>query len=387
MNATEIGMIQCFFSVHSLLHGCEGVLRSLLLCLCLISLTTCRSGAPVFSDVKWQNDVKTVAPDLLYAPHYKDGKFFNPWMPMEQGGLARFLSWKLSARNAYTAEEKDAMPEFVPGLKARIDELPTDADFIAWIGHTTFLIRAGGEFWLTDPMFSHRALLPRRHTPPALSLSEVNALKGRMNIVISHNHYDHFDKASLAALPRDARVFVPLGLGAPVAAAGKSRGSEMDWWQTLDLGNGTTLVCLPAQHWSSRISQGTNETLWASFLLITPNATIYIGGDSGYFIGYKEFGKKFPGIDYALISVGAYHPRWFMHYAHLDVREAIQATEDMGAKYLIPAHWGAFQLGDEPIGYPLVDLKRTLEASSFDASRTLIMGIGELIRIPGRDMQ
>ena len=231
-------------------------------------------------------------------------------------------------------------------------------------------------------MFSDRALLPKRHTPPGLSLSEVNALKGRLNIVISHNHYDHFDKASLAALPEDARVFVPLGLGASVAATGKKKVAEMDWWQTLDFGNGTMLVCLPAQHWSRRISQGTNETLWASYLLITPNATIYIGGDSGYFIGYREFGKKYPGIDYALISVGAYHPRWFMHYTHLDVKEALQATEDLGAKYLIPAHWGAFQLGDEPSGYPLIDLKRTLKASGFDVSRALIMGIGQLMRIP-----
>ena len=359
-------------------------MRSLLLCLCLISLAACRSGTPVFSDSKWQNDVNAISPDLLYAPHFKNGKFFNPWMPMAQGGLARFLRWKLSARNIYTAEEKNAMPEIVSGLKSRIDALPADADFIAWIGHTTFLIRTGGEYWLTDPMFSDRALLPKRRTAPALSLSEMNALKGRLNIVVTHNHYDHFDKASIEALPEDARVFVPLGLGASVAAAGKSHVAEMDWWQTLDFGNGTTLVCLPAQHWSRRIWQGTNETLWASFLLITPNATIYIGGDSGYFMGYREFGKKFPGIDYALISVGAYQPRWFMHYAHLDVREALQAVEDMGARYLIPAHWGAFQLGDEPIGYPLLDLKRTLNESGFDASKALIMGIGQLIEIPDK---
>ena len=139
-------------------------MRYLLLCLCLISLTLADPNTPVFSDSKWQNDVKTISPDLLYAPHYKDGKFFNPWMPMEQGGLARFLSWKLSARNTYTAEEKNAMPEIVSGLKSRIDELPADADFIAWIGHTTFLIRTGGEYWLTDPMFSDRALLPKRRT-------------------------------------------------------------------------------------------------------------------------------------------------------------------------------------------------------------------------------
>jgi N-acyl-phosphatidylethanolamine-hydrolysing phospholipase D len=362
-------------------------LRFFLLCLSFIGLAACRSGAPVFSDAKWQNDVNAASPDLLYAPHFKDGKFFNPWMPMEHAGLARFLRWKLSARNAYTAEEKNAMPEVIPGLKARIDALPADADFIAWIGHATFLIRARGEYWLTDPMFSDRALLPKRRAPPALSLSEMNALKGRLNIVISHNHYDHFDKASLEALPAYARVFAPLGLGASLAARERALVSEMDWWQTIDFGNGSFLVCLPAQHWSKRLFQGTNETLWASFLLITPNATIYIGGDSGYFMGYREFGKKYPGIDYALISVGAYHPRWFMHYAHLDVREALRATEDMGAKYLIPAHWGAFQLGDEPIGYPLVDLKRTLNESGFDASRALIMGTGQLIRIPGKGFQ
>jgi len=347
-----------------------------------MGLAACRPGTPVFSDAKWHNDVKTASPDLLYAPHYKDGRFFNPWMPMEQGGLARFLNWKLSARNAYTAEEKAAMPEVLPGLKSRIDELPKDADFIAWIGHTTFLIRVRGEFWLTDPMFSERALLPKRLTPPALSLSEMNMLEGRVNIVISHNHYDHLDKASLAALSDDVRVFAPLGLGATVISEGKSRVMEMDWWQSIDCGNGTTLICLPAQHWSRRISQGTNTTLWASFLLITPNATIYFGGDSGYFMGYREFGKKFPGIDYALIATGAYHPRWFMHYAHLDMTEAIQAFEDLGAEYFIPTHWGTFQLGDEPPGYPLVDLRRIIQNKGLDASKALVMNIGDLIRIP-----
>lgn len=358
-----------------------------MLSLFLINLTGCSYNPPVFSDTKWQKDVKNTSPDLLYAQHYKDGKFFNPWMPMEHGGLARLLRWKLSARNAYTAEEKNAMPEFVSGLKTRIDELPADADFIAWIGHTTFLISAGGELWLMDPMFSDRALLPKRHTPPALSLSEVCALKGRLNIVISHNHYDHFDEASLYGLPEDARFYVPLGLKEAVESTGKKNVVEMDWWQTIDFGNKTSLVCLPAQHWSKRLFQGTNETLWASFLLKTENTTIYFGGDSGYFMGYREFGRKYPGIDYALISVGAYHPRWFMHYAHLDVREAFQAVEDMGAKYLIPAHWGAFQLGDEPIGYPLIDLKRTMKEPGFDASKALIMDIGQVIRVPAKGPQ
>lgn len=328
--------------------------------------------------------MNAVNPDLLYAPHMKDGKFFNPWMQMTHAGLGRLVKWKLSARNSYSQEEKDAMPGFIPDLKNRIDEMDGD-DFIAWIGHTTFLICIGGEFWLTDPMFSDRALLPKRQTPPALSLSEMNALKGRLNVVISHNHYDHFDTASINGLPDDARFYVPLGLKRTVEDIGKKTVTEMDWWQTIDRGNGTSLVCLPAQHWSKRLSQGTNETLWASFLLKTSNVTIYFGGDSGYFMGYREFGKKYPGIDYALISVGAYHPRWFMYHAHLNVSEGLQAFEDMGAKYWIPAHWGAFQLGDEPVGYTLVDLKRTMKESGFDDSKTLIMDIGQLIRIPKND--
>jgi L-ascorbate metabolism protein UlaG (beta-lactamase superfamily) len=141
---------------------------------------------------------------------------------------------------------------------------------------------------------------------------------------------------------------------------------------------------LPAQHWSRRISQGIDTTLLASFLLVTPNATIYYGGDSGYFIGYKEIGKVYPGIDYALLPVGAYHPRWFMHYAHMDIKEVLQAFGDLNAKYFIPSQWGTFQLGNEPIGYPIIDLKRTMTEQGFDASRAIIMNLGEIIPIKSR---
>jgi L-ascorbate metabolism protein UlaG (beta-lactamase superfamily) len=141
------------------------------------------------------------------------------------------------------------------------------------------------------------------------------------------------------------------------------------------------IVCLPTQHWSRRISQGIDTTLWAGFILIAPNATIYYGGDSGYFIGFKEIGKLYPGIDYALMPVGAYHPRWFMHYAHMDIQEVLQAFDDLGAKHLIPTQWGTFQLGNEPIGYPIIDLERTVKRQGFDSSKVIIMDLGEIIPI------
>ena len=358
-------------------------LKIIILFVCPIFLSTCLLKAPTFDEVKWRNEVSHQDSAMLYAPHFKDGKFYNPWMPMDRSGLGRVLKWKLTQKDEYTDEEKSFMPGFMADLKGRIEKMPGE-DFITWIGHATFLIRINGEYWLTDPIFSERALLPKRKTPPAISLDEIKELDGRLNIIISHNHYDHYDKPSISGLPGDVRIYVPLGLKESVEGLNKQYVTEMDWWQTIDLGNGSKLVCLPAQHWSRRISQGIDTTLWASFLLITPNATVFYGGDSGYFIGYKEIGKLYPGIDYALLPVGAYQPRWFMHYAHMDIKEVLQAFGDLNAKYFIPSQWGTFQLGNEPIGYPIIDLKRTMTDRGFDASRAIIIDLGEIIPVKPR---
>jgi L-ascorbate metabolism protein UlaG (beta-lactamase superfamily) len=136
------------------------------------------------------------------------------------------------------------------------------------------------------------------------------------------------------------------------------------------------------QHWSRRIGQEINTTLWASFLLITPTVRVYFGGDTGYFIGYQEFGRKYPGIDYALLPTTAYHPRWFMHYAHMDVDEALEAFRELGARVMIPQQWGTFHLGDEPVGYPAVELERKIAERRLDPARYRIMNLGEILAIP-----
>ena len=146
---------------------------------------------------------------FCYAPHLKDGRYFNPWMPMQKG-FSDFLRWQLSEKTPYSPEEGNAIPVVVPNLHERIRSSPDD--FIAWIGHASFLIRINGEYWITDPIFSERALLPKRKTPPGLSLDEFVALPGKKNVMISHNHYDHLDSESIRRLPADTRVYVPLGL-------------------------------------------------------------------------------------------------------------------------------------------------------------------------------
>jgi len=312
-------------------------------------------ASPDFDEIAWRNKVEAAKTNDLHAPHYKDGKFFNPWMPMEEKSLLQLLKWKLSPARHYTDEEKEYLPAVIPGAATRLKTMP-DGDFILWVGHATFLIRL------------------------AINQEDLRNLgAGKLNVIISHNHYDHLDRKTLEALPDNTRFFVPLGMKEFLTNLGKEDVVEMDWWQTANAGRKTQIVCLPAQHWSRRIGQPANTVLWASFMIVSPRITIFFGGDSGYFIGYREISRRYPGIDYALMPVTAYHPRWFMHYSHMDIDENIDAFEDLKARYFIPTQWGTFHLGDEPAGFPGLELKRKITAEGLDPSRFLIMDIGQVL--------
>ena len=342
--------------------------------------SSCSLTPPSFDEAAWRAEVRSADPALLYAPHFKDERFFNPWMPNEDKGFFSVLRWRLTASQEYTEEEKTYLPRVVEGAKALILAMP-QGDFILWVGHATFLIRLNGEYWLTDPMFSERAVVVKRKTAPGITIEALKEVVPNLRVIITHNHYDHLDKSSIESLPENTKVFVPMGLKEYVQDMDKRDVTEMDWWQETHLGNGITLVCLPMQHWSRRFGQGPSETLWASYMLITPKATIYLGGDTGYFIGYKEIAKRYPKIDYALLPTTAYHPRWFMHYNHMNVDEAIEAFNDLNARYMIPQQWGTFHLGDEPPGYSILELKRKIAERRLDASRFIILDVGEILPI------
>lgn len=336
---------------------------------------------PDFDETLWKSKVKAAKISDLYAPHTKNNTFFNPWMPMEEKSFLTLLKWKLSAKQKYTREERELKPAIFPHPLKTLKALPRE-DFILWVGHATFLLRLGNTMWLTDPMFSDRALLPRRKVPPALSINDISEIASpHLNVIVSHNHYDHLDAASIKGLPENTRFYVPLGFKEFLTGLGRRNVVEMDWWQDRDLGEGGSVVCLPAQHWSRRIGQRMNGSLWASFLLITPRETVYFGGDSGYFIGFSEIGRCYPGIDYALMPTTAYHPRWFMHYAHMNIDEALDAFEDLKARYFIPAQWGVFHLGDEPPGAPIIELKKKIVERRLDPSRFIIPGIGQTLTL------
>jgi len=374
------------YYVYIVGHQHEGLKRMnlriyILVVLFTLSLSSCVDNPVHFDEAQWRSEVEKQSIQKLYAPHFKEGKYFNPWMPIERGSFWELLKWRLSRKVRYTDEERAFKATVISHLSDRIKALP-DVDFISWVGHGTFLMRIRGEYWLTDPIFSKRAFIPKRVTPPAINADELKELTDRVNVIISHNHYDHLDAKSIGSLPEKSRIFVPRGLGEYVASIHNYDVRELDWWESIDLKGGVKLVCLPAQHWSRRIGQGVNSTLWASYMLITPETKIYFGGDSGYFVGYREIGRHFTNIGYALLPITAYHPRWFMHYAHMNAQEVVSAFSDLGAKYFIPTQWGTFNLGDNPPGYPALDLKRVIQEKNRDPSRFIIMDIGQIRMIP-----
>lgn len=335
---------------------------------------------PGFDERVWRQEVESQKISRLYDDHYRDGEYFNPWVDVTKP-FSDLLRWRFSEKQPYTEQETTYLPDIRTDTMERIRAMK-QSDFIIWIGHDSFLIKTGEQVWLTDPMFSKRALLPARKTPPGMTAQQINDLFPKVNVIISHNHYDHLDEESIRDLSGAYVYYVPVGLAETLRDwQPDARIVEMDWWQQRTLEKGYELHCLPAQHWSRRAFDGENTSLWASFMVISPNLTVYFGGDSGYFMGYREIGRKYSRIDYALIPTTAYHPRWFMHKSHMNIEEAILAFEELGAGIFIPTQWGTFHLGDEPVGYPILDLKRTIKARNLDRARFLILDIGELAEL------
>jgi L-ascorbate metabolism protein UlaG (beta-lactamase superfamily) len=341
------------------------------LCSCLLSPQN-------FDEKAWRLRVEQQAPAALYAVHERDGRYFNPWLEMEKGRFEEFLRWRLTRRTVYSEEQESYLPEVQGDVLARIQKLPAEQDLLIWIGHGTFLLRLSGGYYLTDPILTERALLPKRRTPPALTLDELNLLATPLTVIISHNHYDHLDAPTLTALPDHTRFIVPRGLGELVSSLHHGEVTEIDWWEEIKSGS-VLITGLPAQHWSRRIGQGFNRTLWASYLIESSTLKLYFGADSGYFVGYREFGRKYGPIDYALLPITAYHPRWFMHYAHVNVDEALRAFDDLRATHFVPTQWGTFRLGDNPPGYPMLDLKSQINSRGLDPQRVLTPDLGEII--------
>jgi L-ascorbate metabolism protein UlaG (beta-lactamase superfamily) len=241
---------------------------------------------------------------------------------------------------------------------------PDQTNYAVWVGHATYLINNGDINILTDPIFSKRASPigfagPKRMIPPAMQLNDLPKIDA---VVVSHNHYDHFDIWSLKKLYKlnpETIFMIPVGDKKKLIKAGIKNVVEMNWWESLKVSN-TTFHFTPVQHWSKRGLFDRNKSLWGGWFMQTDALALYHAGDTGYSNDFKTTYERLGAPDYSFIPIGAYDPRWFMKDSHVNPEEAVQIALDLKTSHSFGMHWGTFTLTDEPVLEPPVRLERAL---------------------------
>ncbi len=274
--------------------------------------------------------------------YFKDGVFLNAKKRKVKRNFFSYLWMRMQTKSAQWPEEV-ALQASIPRPKDRSEKLK-----IHYINHSTFLVQVDNLNILTDPIFSRRASPvswagPKRVIAPGLQLEQVPKID---LVVISHDHYDHLDLPSLKKIHTRDRPQIFLGLGAGHVLEGLNF-KEMKWWESASY-KGLEIVFTPAQHFSGRTLFDRNSTLWGSFIIKSKSVAFYFGGDTGYSDHFKHIAARYPKIDFALLPVGAYAPRKFMQYNHMNPEDALRAHDELNSPFSLGMHWGTFKLTIEP---------------------------------------
>jgi L-ascorbate metabolism protein UlaG (beta-lactamase superfamily) len=253
---------------------------------------------------------------------------------------------------------------------------------VTYINHATTLIQVDGLNILTDPIYSDRASPfsfagPKRVRAPGIKMEDLPPIDV---ILISHNHYDHLDTATLTQLASqqdsDPLVLAGLGVGQLLSEIGMNRHIDMQWGQVEALG-GLEFAVVECRHRSGRGIADQMKTLWGSFVIKSPSGAIYFAGDTGYGPHLKEHGDQYGPFELSILPIGAYEPRWFMAAVHLNPEEAVQAHIDLKSKQSLSIHFGVFQLTFEAIDEPEYDLGIALKENAIDDSAFWTLEPGE----------
>lgn len=315
------------------------------------------------------------------SAQYRDGEFRN-----EVASTARRLTgvrFLLAVvRGRLESRDRPLPPAALPVVKTDLAALPLDKDTVVWLGHSSFFVQLAGQRLLIDPVFSdHAAPLP--WMVPAFdgtTLYGVQDLPPIDAVLITHDHYDHLDYATMKALLTKTRLVIAgLGNGAHLQRWGYPPGKirEVDWHASVALGPELQVHVLPAQHYSGRFLRR-NQSLWASYALQTPTRRLYFGGDSGLGPHFDEIARRFGSFDLAALDSGQYDARW--SDIHMNPEEAAEAAQRLAARSLLVAHAGRFSLArhawDEPF-------ERAVAASRGKPYRLLTPRIGEPVGLDG----
>ncbi len=340
---------------------------SIMIGVCMMSCTSYGKNFDLASQERMEN-----------SPQYQDGKFQNV-KKIDLYELGK--TWR-------------AFKEFF--FSKRVDPVPQEAISLQWVtgkefyspddqalrfvrlGHSTLMLQVGGKIWLTDPVFSKRAspvqwMGPKRFHPVPIKVEELPSIEG---VLISHNHYDHLDYDSIVQLKDRVKHFlVPLGIGKILISWGVApeKITELDWWEKKKIGN-VELVSTPAQHFSGRTLFDADETLWTSWVIRTPEHSIYFSGDTGYFEGFKEIGEKYGPFDLAFLECGAYHQNW--RTIHMMPEDTLQAFKDLKGKVMVPIHNGTFDLSTHSWYDPMEQIRKLTQK---DQVQLLIPLMGQIV--------
>ena len=318
--------------------------------------------------------------------HLPDGTFRNPEGSPKRDDNVKF-SYKI-----FNAERKKIKINFPDDHIVPRNEVLKNLqeneqeDYVAWIGHATFLIKLGNTTIITDPLFSKNTgpliFGPKRYVDPAIKLEEVPKTD---LLLLTHNHYDHLDASTIRNFPhKNVKVLLPLKLSKYFKRFKDV--NELDWYEAIQVNEEIKVTLLPAVHWSKRSLWDTNKTLWGNFLIEYKGKKILFASDTGYGNIYKELGKKYGPIDVTFINIGAYNfypmmPIKDKSTYHTSPEEALNIGKDLKSKKMIGMHWGTVVLSLEPIMEPPKRFKEKAKDFGYSKDDAIIFKIGELKKL------